>query len=65
MAALTQDQLDREIKQCANSQQIQLVSEAVRISRLILIAHRVQDFTGRDVVSLASLIMEGAYDDAR
>lgn len=60
MAALTQEQLDHEINDCPQSHTMHLASEAVRISKLILITHRVQDFTGADVVALADLIMQGA-----
>lgn len=65
MAALTQDQLDQEIKLCSNPENIHKASEAVRVAKLILITHRVQDFTGGDVVALADIIVRGCDDDAR
>jgi hypothetical protein len=65
MAALTQEQLQAEINLCPQSQAIRIASEAVRMSKLILITHRVQDFTGGDVVALADIITRGANDAAR
>jgi hypothetical protein len=67
MAALTQEQLSAEISRYNSifGGSMVTASEAVKIAKLILITHRVQDFTGGDVVALAEIITRGASDASR